>query len=120
MPIGAPFQSPEPKSACTVAAAPIALTYVAEFGSSGSVSTGVFQTLSAGRIWQPPTLGGAAACSAAPCAAASSRPRATITAIGRRDTVHLWAAQVAAARTSVSIVSRLSPHLSSGTGTILH
>ena len=37
--------------------APIVLTIDAEFGSTGSVSTGVFQMLSAGRTGQPPIVG---------------------------------------------------------------
>jgi len=49
--------SPEPKSAWTYSTAPMVLIYADELGSSGSVSTGTFQMLSAGRIWQPAATG---------------------------------------------------------------
>jgi hypothetical protein len=52
---------PEPKSACTVFAAPIVVTQLAELAEMGNWSTGVFQILSAGRTEHLPITGGWAA-----------------------------------------------------------
>src|ERR1041384_4104894 len=56
MPIGPPSQMPAPKSAWKPRLAPMVLTIVAELDSTGSVSTGVFQMLSAGSTGQPPII----------------------------------------------------------------
>src|SRR5579863_4050709 len=53
MPIGSPSQSPCPKSGWSGSPGPMAAMYWAECGSTGSVATGVFQTLSGGKISQP-------------------------------------------------------------------
>src|ERR687893_3112982 len=53
MPIGAPSQRPEPKSACIVSLAPIERTIASERGCTGSRSTRRFQWLSAGKTGQP-------------------------------------------------------------------
>jgi hypothetical protein len=47
---------PAPKSAWKPRLAPIVFTIVAELASTGSVSTGVFQMLSAGSTGQPPII----------------------------------------------------------------
>src|SRR5436190_14292947 len=54
MPIGPPFHVPDPKSAWTRVFAPIVLIMDDEFESTGSVSTGVFQMLSAGSTGHEP------------------------------------------------------------------
>ena len=56
MPIGPPFHVPAPKSAWNPVLAPIVATIDAEFGSTGSVSTGVFQMLLAGNTEQVPIV----------------------------------------------------------------
>ena len=56
MPIGPPSQVPAPKSAWNPVFAPIVVTIDAEFESTGSVSTGVFQMLLAGSTGQPPIV----------------------------------------------------------------
>src|SRR5262245_21461439 len=56
MPIGPPFQVPDPKSAWKPVAAPMVFTIVVEFDSTGSVSTGVFQMLLAGSTVQGPSV----------------------------------------------------------------
>ena len=61
MPIGAPSQRPLPKSAFSPVPLPTLLIQASERAWTGSVSIRVFQTLSAGKIWQPPIVGGAAA-----------------------------------------------------------
>ena len=48
------------KVAWKVVEAPIVLIIVAEFDSTGSVSTGVFQMLSAGKMLHVPAVGGCA------------------------------------------------------------
>ena len=48
MPIGAPSHSPEPKSGCMVAPAPMLSTNAADFGCTGRPDTSARQTLSAG------------------------------------------------------------------------
>ena len=52
IPIGPPSHFPEPKSGWSGAPRPIALIIAAEFFATGSVSTGVFHGLSAGKIAQ--------------------------------------------------------------------
>jgi hypothetical protein len=47
---------PAPKSAWNPLLAPIVVTIDAEFDSTGSVSTGVFQMLLDGSTWQPPMV----------------------------------------------------------------
>jgi hypothetical protein len=64
MPIGPPFQVPDPKSACIRTPVPIVFTSVAELVATGRWSIGVFHTLSAGNTGHPPTVGWAAAVSA--------------------------------------------------------
>src|SRR5262245_22193091 len=56
MPIGPPSHIPAPKSAWKPRPAPIVFTSVVELDSTGSVSTGVFQMLSAGSTGQPPII----------------------------------------------------------------
>src|SRR5262245_24540750 len=56
MPIGPPSHWAAPKSAWKPRDAPIVLTIAAEFDSTGSVSTGVFQMLFGGRIEQCPRV----------------------------------------------------------------
>src|SRR5581483_421867 len=56
IPMGPPFQSPDPKSAWAPVAAPMVFTYVEEFAATGNRSTGAFQILSAGRTWHVPPL----------------------------------------------------------------
>src|SRR5262245_2652831 len=56
MPIGPPFQVPDPKSAWKPVFAPIVLTIVVEFARTGSVSTGVVQMLFAGSTRQTPII----------------------------------------------------------------
>ena len=56
MPIGPPFHVPAPKSAWKPVLAPIVVTIAAEFESTGSVSTGVFQMLLAGSTGQVPIV----------------------------------------------------------------
>src|SRR5438477_10274073 len=56
MPIGPPFHVPDPKSACRPVPAPVVLTIDEEFDRIGSVSTGVFQMLSAGRTEHDPIV----------------------------------------------------------------
>ena len=53
IPIGAPSQSPEPKSAWTGSLAPIARTTFLEFERRGSLLTGLFQTFVSGKSGQP-------------------------------------------------------------------
>src|SRR5918997_1774349 len=53
MPIGAPSQRPEPKSACTLSPAPIERTIASELGCTGRRSTRRFQWLSAGKTGHP-------------------------------------------------------------------
>src|SRR5436305_667501 len=50
MPIGPPSHVPDPKSAWTWAPEPIAATYVADFGWTGSFETSACQTSCAGKI----------------------------------------------------------------------
>ena len=50
-----PSQRPEPKSACTVPPTPIDEITAAESPATGSLSTGAFQTLDAGKTGQPPS-----------------------------------------------------------------
>src|SRR5271167_402501 len=57
MPIGSPSQSPCPKSGWSGSSGPIAAMYWAECGSTGNEATGVFQTLSGGKISQPGAAG---------------------------------------------------------------
>ena len=57
MPIGPPSQMPAPKSAWKPLVAPMVVTIEAEFASTGSVSTGVFQMLLAGSTGQAPIVG---------------------------------------------------------------
>ena len=66
IPIGAPSQSPEPKSACMLPPAPIAPTIAAESLATGSESTRSFHGLDAGKI---PHFGAAARCGEAAAAA---------------------------------------------------
>ncbi|GAA3754869.1 hypothetical protein GCM10022379_23590 [Micromonospora maritima] len=54
MPIGAPAHVPEPKSACTVAPAPIAPTIAADRAWTGNRETSACQTLSAGKTVHAP------------------------------------------------------------------
>jgi hypothetical protein len=57
-----PYVGSLPKSGCRfVAAAFIAAKYVDEFGSSGADEMSAFQGLSAGKTWQPATVGTRAA-----------------------------------------------------------
>src|SRR5437868_711631 len=53
IPIGPPWNAPDPKSATSGLSAPMVATYVFEFGSTGRRSMGVFQTLLAGNTAQP-------------------------------------------------------------------
>src|SRR5262249_25722582 len=57
MPIGAPFQRPEPKSGCRAVSAPIESTIAAEFLATGSRSTRWFHGLSFGNTGQPARRG---------------------------------------------------------------
>src|SRR5438477_6063817 len=57
MPIGAPSYRPEPKSAWSPPAAPIAAITAAESPATGSLSAGRFHTLPAGKIGQPGAVG---------------------------------------------------------------
>ncbi|MEU3453466.1 hypothetical protein ABZ671_07660 [Micromonospora sp. NPDC006766] len=57
MPIGAPSHVPEPKSAWTVAVAPIAPTIAADLACAGSRDTSACQTLSAGNTVHARTVG---------------------------------------------------------------
>src|SRR5215813_4082649 len=61
MPIGCPCQRPAPKSAWSPLVAPIELMIVAESDSTGSLSTGTFHGLSAGKTAQLVPGSGAAA-----------------------------------------------------------
>src|SRR6185369_8519934 len=54
MPIGAPSQVPDPKSACTLADFPMLATYADDLLCTGSRETSACQTLSAGRIAHEP------------------------------------------------------------------
>ena len=56
MPIGPPSQMAAPKSAWNPVLAPIVVTIDAEFESTGSVSTGVFQILLAGNTAHVPIV----------------------------------------------------------------
>src|SRR5207302_4524771 len=71
MPIGCPCQRPAPKSACSPFEAPMELMIVAESDSTGSLSTGTFHGLSAGKIAQLVPGSGLAAATDTPT------PRAT-------------------------------------------
>jgi hypothetical protein len=53
MPIGDPFQVPEPKSGWSGELAPIAATIVCEFDATGRFVTGVFHTFDAGSTVHP-------------------------------------------------------------------
>ena len=53
IPIGAPSQSPEPKSACTLPFAPIERTISSELPATGSESTRWFQGFDFGKTGQP-------------------------------------------------------------------
>ena len=66
-----PSQRPEPKSACTPPPTPIDAITVAESAATGSLSTGAFQTLDAGKTGQPPSFGGVAAAEPASATATS-------------------------------------------------
>src|SRR5262245_5648695 len=57
IPIGPPSHIPAPKSAWNPRLAPIVFTIVVELERTGSVSTGVFQMLLAGRTGQLPIIG---------------------------------------------------------------
>ena len=80
MPIGPPSQMPAPKSAWKPLVAPMVVTIDAEFASTGSVSTGVFQMLSAGNTGHDPIIG---------CAdtGPASTPLRTATPRTARDTI---------------------------------
>src|ERR1700678_4476762 len=54
---GIPLNRLDPKSRCSFTSGPILDTYASVFRSFGSLSIGVFQTLSAGKIGQLPILG---------------------------------------------------------------
>src|SRR5437667_1425844 len=75
IPIGEPFQRPEPKSGCSPVDAPIELTICAEFDATGSVSTLRFHQLSVGKTGQfgAPATGEACA-EDAPSESASATP----------------------------------------------
>jgi hypothetical protein len=80
IPIGPPSQRPEPKSAWTSCMAPIELTSVRESLRTGSLSTGLFHKLDAGKIGQlgAPGSGEPRAVGAARRAAASAVPSASL------------------------------------------
>src|SRR5438128_2430769 len=59
MPIGPPFQVPEPKSAFSPVVRPMLFRYAAERGWTGRESTRAFHTLSAGNVGQPAIDAGA-------------------------------------------------------------
>ena len=75
-----PSQRPEPKSACTVPLTPIDAITAAESAATGSLSTGAFQTLDAGKTGQPPSFGGVAA--ADPARPATSATASSFTVAG--------------------------------------
>src|SRR5215217_7344415 len=52
IPIGAPSQSPEPKSACTLPFAPIERTISSELAATGNASTRWFQAFDFGKTGQ--------------------------------------------------------------------
>src|SRR5579872_3236340 len=56
IPIGAPNQRPDPKSAWLGLAGPMEFTYAADIGCTGSVSMRAFQTLLAGNTGQLPSV----------------------------------------------------------------
>ena len=78
MPIREPSQSPEPKSAWTGESSPIERIIVAESGATGSRSTRWFQTLEAGKTWQPPIVGAVPVAAAATAAAKSAAMIASV------------------------------------------
>src|SRR5690349_6575428 len=65
-----------PKTGCSDFSAPMVATSLGESGSTGSLSTRVFQTLSGGKAGQPATVGpGCAAQAVAAAARASAKER---------------------------------------------
>ena len=76
-----PSQRPEPKSACTLES-PIEAMIVAESAATGSVLTGVFQTLVVGKTGQPPSCGAGAAPEAAVAATATVATASSFTVAG--------------------------------------
>src|SRR5262245_47942725 len=52
IPMGPPSDRPEPKSGCAFFVAPMVATLRSEWASTGNLSTGLFQTLLAGKTMQ--------------------------------------------------------------------